>query len=159
MGGGMGAPMNDMPGQTSKKITVPQRSVGLIIGRGGENIRFLQTKIGARIQVVKEENVDPSTLQERDILLSGPAEAVERAEKSIWEIVSQIKDDGTGLKPTEQVTVDIPSGKVGLIIGRGGEMIRSLQERSKAKIHIEQDNPDGPERKINISGTSLQVSS
>lgn len=34
----------------------------------------------------------------------------------------------------------IPSNKVGLVIGRGGETLRDFQERSKAKIMIASDS-------------------
>ena len=52
------------------------------------------------------------------------------------------------------VTVTIPGNKVGLVIGSGGETIRSLESQSGAKIAITQENPGerSYERTINITG-------
>ena len=36
-------------------IPVPNECIGLIIGKGGETIRLLQQKSGAKIQVAKKE--------------------------------------------------------------------------------------------------------
>lgn len=43
---------------------------------------------------------------------------------------------------TNQTSINfrIPSNKVGLVIGRGGETLRDFQERSKAKIMIASDS-------------------
>ena len=38
------------------------------------------------------------------------------------------------------VTIHVPSSKVGVIIGRGGETIRDLQDRSGARINVTPDN-------------------
>jgi polyribonucleotide nucleotidyltransferase len=52
------------------------------------------------------------------------------------------------------VSVTIPGNKVGLVIGSGGETIRSLESQSGAKIAITQENPGerSYERTINITG-------
>jgi far upstream element-binding protein len=44
--------------------------------------------------------------------------------------------------PTGQGSINfrIPSNKVGLVIGKGGETLRDFQERSKAKIMIASDS-------------------
>ena len=41
---------------------------------------------------------------------------------------------------------------VGLIIGKGGETIQSLQSRSGAKIVVVADNSGKPVKTVNISG-------
>jgi far upstream element-binding protein len=47
----------------------------------------------------------------------------------------------------------VPGHKVGLIIGKGGEMIKQLQEQSGAKIVIIQDTPDAAlEKPLRITG-------
>lgn len=56
-------------------------------------------------------------------------------------------------------TITVPSFRVGLIIGRGGETIRDLEERSGAKINI---NPEpigtrSDERTIGLSGDDAAV--
>ena len=53
------------------------------------------------------------------------------------------------------VEIMIPGPKVGLIIGKGGETIKHLQEKSGAKMVVIQDGPsqqqEKPLRYINIS--------
>ena len=46
---------------------IPHRRVGLVIGRGGENVRFLQDVSGARVQIQAERDVAP-TQAERCVL-------------------------------------------------------------------------------------------
>jgi far upstream element-binding protein len=57
------------------------------------------------------------------------------------------------------VSVSVPGNKVGLVIGRGGETIRSLESQSGAKIAIAQENPGerSYERTINITGADDAV--
>lgn len=57
------------------------------------------------------------------------------------------------------ITVKIPVGKVGLVIGRGGETIRDFEERSKAKILITSDGSGdiNNERSIKVVGDDAAV--
>jgi far upstream element-binding protein len=68
-------------------MTVPQESIGLVIGRGGETVKQLQIQSRAKIQV---QQVDPSVPApaERTINLFGPPEAVEYAKQLIMEKVN-----------------------------------------------------------------------
>ncbi|KAL6211648.1 hypothetical protein ACLB2K_016871 [Fragaria x ananassa] len=57
--------------------------------------------------------------------------------------------------------IDIPNGKVGVIIGKQGETIRQLQLQSGAKIQITRDseaNPNSLTRDVELTGTSEQIS-
>lgn len=53
----------------------------------------------------------------------------------------------------------IPGPKVGLIIGKGGESIKQLQEKSGAKMVIIQDGPNQQENEkpLRISGEVQRV--
>lgn len=68
-------------------MTVPQESIGLVIGRGGETVKQLQIQSRAKIQV---QQVDPSVPApaDRTINLFGPPEAVEYAKQLIMEKVN-----------------------------------------------------------------------
>lgn len=71
-------------------------------------------------------------------------------------ILSQMpvfKDAHGNILPSVQFM--IPNNKVGLVIGRGGETVRELQEKSQAKVFIAPDSttvPNQQERLISISG-------
>lgn len=55
---------------------------------------------------------------------------------------AQVNDSNRFQAQGGQTTVNfrIPSNKVGLVIGRGGETLKDFQERSKAKIMIASDS-------------------
>ena len=50
--------------------------------------------------------------------------------------------------------VPCPPGLVGRVIGKGGETIRELQQRSGASIQIDQTVPRDCDRPISISGSA-----
>ena len=66
-----------------------------------------------------------------------------------------ISDDN----PQGEVTqvVECPPGIVGRVIGRGGETIRALQQASQAHIVVDQNFPEGVDRKVNINGRADAV--
>eukprot|EP00850_Spirogloea_muscicola_P024612 SM001149S24275 [mRNA] locus=s1149:40:2157:- [translate_table: standard] len=119
------------------------RQVGLVIGKGGETIKYLQQASGARIQVTRDADTDPRA-PNRGVELVGTQDQVARAEQLINDVINEAAAGGSGalvargfggLGPLgEQVSIRVPNSKVGLIIGRGGETIKNLQNRSGARI-------------------------
>ena len=77
-GGGYGGGGGGGGGGGSTTVTVPNNMVGLVIGKGGENIRVMQVRSGASIQVQKEADARPGAT-EREIYLSGDPAAVANA--------------------------------------------------------------------------------
>lgn len=57
--------------------------------------------------------------------------------------------------------VMIPANKVGLIIGKGGETIKQLQNRTGCKMMMVQDGPyqNAPEKPLKITGKSAPPAS
>ena len=53
------APFRPMEGVTSEQIPVPDRMVGMIIGRGGEQITKLQAESGCKIQMAPDSGGQP----------------------------------------------------------------------------------------------------
>ena len=66
-------------------IKVPKAAVGVVIGRGGENISRIQTETGTRIQFKPD---DPN-LDHRGCVISGTQEACNSAQEKIKEIAAQ----------------------------------------------------------------------
>jgi len=115
---------------------VPNRTVGLIIGRGGETIRDLQERSACHVNIVGEEK---SVNGLRPVNLIGTPQAATMAKELIMEIVeSDTKSlasrgnqtgtprerqavpsfgGGEGDKINDQIFV--PSDAVGMIIGKG----------------------------------------
>lgn len=81
-------------------FTVPDKCVGLIIGRGGESINEIQRKSGSRVNIVPESQ---SVNGRRPVNLFGSDEANERAKELIEAIVHQ---DELGLKKSQTNSSD-----------------------------------------------------
>lgn len=58
----------------------------------------------------------------------------------------------------EQAEVFVPKTAVGVVIGKGGEMIKKIQSDTGCKLQFIQGKGDGPgDRRCIISGTKQQV--
>ncbi|KAJ2770683.1 hypothetical protein IWQ57_002546, partial [Coemansia nantahalensis] len=141
------------------QFPVPAQLSGLIIGRSGANLRSIEQRHGVRIQF------DPSTDRrnpERQITIEGPVPAAEAARQDIMDFVERHHAERAGPPPGQGfgapggVTIMVPSSKVGLIIGRGGESIKDIQYASGAGVQVQPDN-GASERQIQLLGTPEQV--
>lgn len=63
--------------------------VGVIIGKSGETIKYLQLQSGAKIQVTRDAEVDPSS-QTRTVELMGTTEQVNKAEQLINDVLKEV---------------------------------------------------------------------
>ena len=68
--------------EVAATVSIPHRKVGLIIGRGGENIRFLQQQTRAHIQIQSEHDMCPGQ-PERTVYLRGARESCAEAARMI----------------------------------------------------------------------------
>ncbi|XP_035451630.2 far upstream element-binding protein 3 isoform X2 [Spodoptera frugiperda] len=184
---------NLMPDQTlNEYIRVPDKMVGLIIGRGGEQITRLQAESGCKIQMAPDSGGQPDRL----CTLTGSREAIQRAKELVNQIVNhrgrenapqhpENQGGGGGMPPMQRgagggggggaMTGNVPIGradwvqncddeimlpgpKVGLIIGKNGKTIKQLQEQSGAKMVVIQDGPNTEyEKPLRISGDPAKV--
>ncbi|PNI25443.1 KHSRP isoform 11, partial [Pan troglodytes] len=100
-------------------------------------------------------------LPERSVSLTGAPESVQKAKMMLDDIVSrgrggppgQFHDNANGGQNGTVQEIMIPAGKAGLVIGKGGETIKQLQERAGVKMILIQDgsqntNVDKPLRII-----------
>uniref|UniRef100_A0A9I9CZ56 K Homology domain-containing protein n=1 Tax=Cucumis melo TaxID=3656 RepID=A0A9I9CZ56_CUCME len=155
---------------SSKKIEIPNGRVGVIIGKGGETIKYLQLQSGAKIQVTRDMDADPNSTT-RMVELMGTPDQIAKAEQLINDVLSEAESGGSGIvsrrltgpSGSEQFVMKIPNNKVGLVIGKGGETIKSMQARTGARIQvIPLHLPPGDtstERTLQIDGSSEQIES
>lgn len=73
----------------SKKIEIPNGRVGVIIGKAGETIKYLQLQSGAKIQVTRDVEADP-TQPNRPVELTGTPDQIAKAEQLIQEVLSEV---------------------------------------------------------------------
>jgi len=94
MNPGMGNPgMAQIGGApTTELMMVPDKMVGLIIGRGGEQITRLQAESGCKIQMAQDSQ-DFSGMPERQCTLTGPPAAIAQARSAIERIIAS---EGSG---------------------------------------------------------------
>ncbi|KAI5923805.1 hypothetical protein F4810DRAFT_193900 [Camillea tinctor] len=166
------APATLREGEDCMQIMVPDRTVGLIIGRGGETIRDLQERSGCHINIVGESK---SVNGLRPVNLIGPQSAAAQAKELILEIVDSdsrnVNNNNDGNKPRPQKSdhnrdsvhaggekindsIYVPSEAVGMIIGKGGETIREMQNTTGCKINVSQSSGPGEvEREIGLVGS------
>ncbi|KAI1815761.1 hypothetical protein GGS20DRAFT_311790 [Poronia punctata] len=160
-------------GEDCVQIMVPDRTVGLIIGRGGETIRDLQERSGCHINIVGESK---SVNGLRPVNLIGPHKAAAQAKELILEIVDSdtrngsqpseapkparppkndtYRDNGAGGNDKVNDSIFVPSEAVGMIIGKGGETIREMQNTTGCKINVSQSSgPGETEREIGLVGS------
>ncbi|KAL5211379.1 hypothetical protein ABZP36_022226 [Zizania latifolia] len=155
---------------TSKKIEIPNGRVGVIIGKSGETIKNLQLQSGAKIQVTRDLDAEPGS-QTRPVELSGTPDQISRAEHLINEVLAEADVASSGnisgrkysapQPGAEQFQMKIGNNKVGLVIGKGGETIKSMQAKSGARIqviplHLPPGDP-ATERTVYIDGTAEQI--
>jgi far upstream element-binding protein len=157
-------------GEDCMQIMVPDRTVGLIIGRGGETIRDLQERSGCHINIVGENK---SVNGLRPVNLIGTPEAAAQAKEAIMEIVDSdsrnVNGGGKQDRPPkndfgrdsgpggggERIndSIYVPSEAVGMIIGKGGETIKEMQNTTGCKINVSQQNGPNEEREIGLVGS------
>ncbi|CAJ1052654.1 far upstream element-binding protein 2 isoform X2 [Xyrichtys novacula] len=142
------------PSTMTEEYRVPDGMVGLIIGRGGEQINKIQQESGCKVQIAH----DSAGLPERSVSLTGSPDAVQRAKALIDDIVSRGHETTNGQAGSMQEMI-IPAGKAGLIIGKGGETIKQLQERAGVKMILIQDGSQPPniDKPLRIIGDPYKV--
>ncbi|KAI9835660.1 MAG: hypothetical protein M1838_005231 [Thelocarpon superellum] len=187
-------------GEDSQQIMIPDRTVGLIIGRGGETIRDLQERSGCHVNIVGEQK---SVSGLRPVNLIGTPKAAAMAKELIMEIVDSDTKSlaNQGLPPRDaghaaaggagyggyggfgggsgggggaigvgagvgavsggsggggriNDTIRVPSEAVGMIIGKGGETIKDMQNTTGCKINVSQPSGSGEmDREVGLVGT------
>mmetsp|Transcript_29145 Transcript_29145/g.36582 ORF Transcript_29145/g.36582 Transcript_29145/m.36582 type:complete len:403 (-) Transcript_29145:361-1569(-) len=140
------------PGQTwiTQTIDCGQSVVGRVIGRGGEVIRELQARSGAKIQV--DQSMPDG--QPRKVIVTGGQAQVQAGVALVNQVMAG-EHIGLGQAGPNAQYLDCPKNLVGRVIGRGGEVIRQLQQMSGARVQIDQNVPEGTPCKVAISGHDL----
>ncbi|XP_065107104.1 far upstream element-binding protein 3 isoform X1 [Paramisgurnus dabryanus] len=138
---------------------VPDKMVGFIIGRGGEQITRIQLESNCKIQIA----ADSGGMMDRPCTLTGTPESIEQAKRLLGQIVDRCRN-GPGFHSQMDGNsaiqeILIPASKVGLVIGKGGDTIKQLQERTGVKMIMIQDDPmpTGSDKPLRITGDPYKV--
>ncbi|EME28131.1 hypothetical protein Gasu_43000 isoform 2 [Galdieria sulphuraria] len=141
-------------------IEVPKEAVGFIIGKGGETIKELSMKSGAYMEVERRD-IDASSAN-RLFRIQGISNHIQLAKQLILEKVAGVLVGQSVCSVTSVGSIQselwIPMDRVGVIIGIGGQTIKSLEEQSQTTIvvHNEKVNALG-EKLVTIVGKPQEV--
>jgi far upstream element-binding protein len=125
-------------------------------------VRYLQVNSGAKIQIRRDAEADPSSAL-RPVEIIGTVSCIEKAEKLINAVIAEVEAGGVPALAArgvpEQMEIKVPSDKVGVIIGRGGETIKNMQTKSRARIQLipQNEGDASKERTVRISGDKRQI--
>ena len=211
----LSAEMADGSPPYSEVLHIPNSKVGLVIGREGRHVGFVQNQTGTRISIARDSwdgakrrveiegapdrcrearalitrLVETSDDRGREVaegaigaLFAGldfgdaaratvatEADVASRAELANEEdarydersadfigssAMGRVPPPGSRLGPPT-ATMTIPHTKVGMIIGRGGDNVKYIQQRTRARIQIQTDaeTPEGaPSRTVFLRG-------
>jgi far upstream element-binding protein len=132
---------------------IPGKFVGLIIGKGGEQIIRLQAESGCKVQICQtrtEPATGDSNLPDRIANLCGTRETIERARRIMDNIIAKGKmaeggplgNNPYSLGGTNMKSIDVmlPTAKCGLVIGKGGETIKRVSVRDEIAMIEKKEN-------------------
>jgi len=158
-GQGLPDPHQMGDGQTMIEVLVPGPKVGLVIGKGGETIKHLQEKAGVKMVMIQDSN--QPTHYDKPLRITGESNKCKMARDMVMELISDKDGDdfgGYGGGHGNTTEIPVPRGLVGVIIGRGGEMIKKIQADTGAKVQFRTaDDGQGPDRMCTVSGSSDKV--
>jgi transcription antitermination factor NusA-like protein len=132
-------------------ILIPISIIGILIGKGGESMRALQSESKCRIDIQKDQECFQAT-NERTCTIKGQLSGVMFAMKSILEKIQQKillhapKDlfDLKELDRTHEMKLVVPHVSAGAVIGRSGSNIKDIRDSTNAQIRV--SSADNPQR-------------
>jgi len=121
------------PTKTDSKVAVAESKRSLLVGPGGRNIKMIQAKTNARINL-------PERGSDEKVTVVGDADAVKAAVKAINQLIETGISDLTHENYIRS-EIEVSRDSLKTLIGPGGATIRGLQDETKCKITVPQSNP------------------
>ncbi|KAL3520789.1 hypothetical protein ACH5RR_018938 [Cinchona calisaya] len=141
---------------THVRFLLSNAEAGSVIGKGGSTINDFQTQSGARIQLSRNFEFFPGT-SDRIVMVSGIIDDVLRAvDLILTKLLDEFYVEEGGEDPRLKIRLVVPNGSCGGIIGKGGSIIKSLIEDSRAGIKISPLDHSFPglyDRLVTVNGT------
>ena len=110
---------------SEERFECPRSLVGVVIGSRGANVKEIQRKSGARVDILQDR--DPC-----EIVICGSKESVSKASQAVHKLVGGFKE-----KTSNTVErVECPKAAVGVVIGSHGSTMKEIQRESGATIEI-----------------------
>lgn len=143
------------------RVLIDNYEASVIIGKGGSNVKAIRTESGAFVSILRND----FNSKERVMTLKGKVEFIAKAAELICSLLLEdgnAKKEKEGQEPEETATLKFLHHKAcaGAIIGKGGAIIREIQEQNGVRMSLSTE-PLGAstEKTCQITGTPLQVQS
>jgi len=136
------------PGKTSASISVEPRFLGIVIGPNGSNIKKIQDSLEVRVNT-PDRNSDSNK-----VTISGEKDAVFKAKEAI----KSLMDNGFCAITHPGVVKDymnFPQSEYHLLIGPGGQTIKSIKGDTNVKIDI--PDPNEEEDRVTLIGKPADI--
>lgn len=143
-----------------EEFFIPNDQVGRVIGKSGETINRIKIESGGCQVQISQDITGPQRSSE----LTGNTMQIENAKRLILQVISEtplaavpsfITGDEVGMPIVKDMP--IPSHKVGLVIGKGGDTIKQLQERAGVRMQMIQDDPTAAIKPLRITGQAEAI--
>ena len=136
----------------SEEFQISGQYVGLVCGKNDENLKLIERGYNVDITVKSSD-------REAKLMISGDPSDVAQVKEVIQEIIK------TGSIPmsllsgsqSDSANIQIPGNKIGLLIGKGGETINSIQSKSGAKVIFDSQERTSSDKSVLIQGSPAAV--
>ena len=118
-------------GPVFARFTLPDKVAGSVIGRAGQVLQEFEQSTGAQIKVSPSKTYFPTT-NERTIIICGEDRPVKMG---LPFLLRKLQEHGQDVR-SMFLKMIIPNGSIPNIIGKGGEVVRSIQSRTGASVHL-----------------------
>jgi len=123
----------------SKEVEFPSAMLSALIGSGGANIKRIQSQTNTRINI-EEHLWDPSL---KAITIDGFEKDIAAAEKAFAVV----------LAANTRFEIDFPTDRMGILIGKKGEAIKSLQQKTGCRISVNAHEWDESVKEVVVDGS------
>ncbi|VAI82079.1 unnamed protein product [Triticum turgidum subsp. durum] len=126
--------------RTHARFLVTHAQAGLIIGMGGSTVAAVEARSGARVKLSRHDQLLPGT-DRRVVLVDGLLSQVMDAMELLLQrlLLYQVQgDQAVDSEPT--LVLVVPQPCCGVLIGKGGSVIKSFTEASETAIQISPHN-------------------
>jgi len=131
-------------------ILIPTKEVGAIIGRNGGYISRVKQYSGARVRVVKGEEGEEDG--ESRVEVTGTPDTQWRASLCVY---NKIKETMKVPYSEAQLKTEymVPGNCVGRIIGKKGQVVQDIQDKSQTDIEVPKEQQGGDNVPVYVTGT------
>lgn len=141
-------------GGLAMKLLLPPNEASCVLGKGGATVREIGHTTGTKMSLSNRDQFYPGT-QLQEFVVKGSTQesvlsAIRQALERIADVSGAICGGESNVEPGGcRLKVVVPSQSASAIIGPGGSFVKSMREKSRMHIHIEETTiPPGPPNEL-----------